>query len=487
MGDRTAKGRSIVAHFLTQRVLTVVLGTTYRGCDLLGELAENMSRLNIDNECRKNKVEELQTVDQTKKTSLRRSLSVVMLSELVTPVAVCNSEVCENKVSRCAADVTRNVLLNFCSSSKQQHSADSDGHLQLISDVSDDDCSFAEIPPLSQRLQLNYVQSEFAMTNCVSARGLATRQLPSTDNVAGCRRDKLENCCLKQLSQRSVNSDSAMLPITRRHALMLRTASLLSDDVFVFESAKPGASGHKTCSTPSADIEKIMLKDDNGSSSKDVDVFRFSRLDVRPKHSVSENDFVEKFQSALHVMDKDETFEPISTSESSLPVSEVGQTSNEFVDVDHHVTTDTVATSIDSMTDKSNNVSFEEFSEQLMWSPRHCGNFCIETSIINTPMMDLTRNVKNDLQVDEFSVTDIDSLSIGSRTFRRVSTTTSDRSAHIDEVDSNSNVSALLFDDPVSPAEKLVLPLNVSENQCNISVTENTDCNDCDYSVIVID
>jgi len=49
-------------------------------------------------------------------------------------------------------------------------------------------------------------------------------------------------------------------------------------------------------------------------------------------------------------------------------------------------------------------------------------------------------------------------------------------------------MSDLLFDDSVSRAEELSLPLNVSKDHCNISVTEHMegDCNDGDYSVIVI-
>ena len=472
-----------------------MLGTTYRGCDLLGELAENVSRLNVDNEDRKNRVEELLTDDELKKksrTSLRRSLSLVMLSELVTPLATCDSEISESKVSHCAANVTQNVLPNFRSHSKQQCSVDSDGRQQLSSDVSSGDGSFAEIPPLSQRLQLNQVQSEFATTDSVSGRGLAVHKLPLSDNIASSRRDQLENCCLKQTSERTVNSDSSVLPSRRRRALMLRTASLLSDDdVFVCDSVKPGANQQKACSASSTEIEKIMSKDDNGSQScKDRDVLQFSRLDTKNKESGSENDFVQKFHSALHVTDKEETLEPVSMSARSL--LEVGQTPDEFVDADN-VSADNVASSIDRLITKSTNVSADECSEQLTWSPRHCGNFCIESSIIDTPIADFRGHLENGLQVDEFSLSDIDSLSSGSRTSFCPVITGDGASACIDKSTiSNNNktdVSDLLFDDPIAPAEKSVLPLNVSENHCHISITDNVDsgCNDGDYSVIIID
>jgi len=572
-----------------------VLGTTYRGCDLLGELAENVSRLNVDNEDRKNRVEELLTDDELKKksrTSLRRSLSLVMLSELVTPLATCDSEISESKVSHCAANVTKNMLPNFRSHSKQQCSVDSDGRQQLSSDVSSGDGSFAEIPPLSQRLQLNQVQSEFATTDsvsgrglavhklplsdniassrrdqlencclkqtsqrtvnsdssvfattdsvsgrglaghklplsdnvassrrdqlencclkqtsqrtvnsdssvfattdCVSGRGLAVHKLPLSDNIASSRRDQLENCCLKQTSERTVNSDSSVLPSRRRRALMLRTASLLSDDdVFVCDSVKPGANQQKACSASSTEIEKIMSKDDNGSQScKDRDVLQFSRLDTKNKESGSENDFVQKFHSALHVTDKEETLEPVSMSARSL--LEVGQTPDEFVDADN-VSADNVASSIDRLITKSTNVSADECSEQLTWSPRHCGNFCIESSIIDTPIADFRGHLENGLQVDEFSLSDIDSLSSGSRTSFCPVITGDGASTCIDKSTiSNNNktdVSDLLFDDPIAPAEKSVLPLNVSENHCHISITDNVDsgCNDGDYSVIIID
>jgi len=497
------------------KLVAVVLGTTYRGCDLLGELAENVSRLNIDNEDRKNRVEELLTDDELKKksrTSLRRSLSLVMLSELVTPLATCDSEISESKVSHCAANVTKNMLPNFRSHSKQQCSVDGDGRQQLSSDVSSGDGSFAEIPPLSQRLQLNQVQSEFVTTDSVSGRGLAVHKLPLSDNIASSRRDQLENCCLKQSSQRTVNSDSSVfattdsvsgrglavnsdssvLPSRRRRALMLRTASLLSDDdVFVCDSVKPGANQQKACSASSTEIEKIMSKDDNGSHScKDRDVLQFSWLDTKNKESVSENDFVQKFHSALHVTDKEETLEPVSMSARSL--LEVGQTSDEFVDADN-VSADNVASSIDRLITKSTNVSADECSEQLTWSPRHCGNFCIESSIIDTPIADFRGHLENGLQVDEFSLSGIDSLSSGSRTSFCPVITGDGASACIDKSTiSNNNktdVSDLLFDDPIAPAEKSVLPLNVSENHCHISITDNVDsgCNDGDYSVIIID
>jgi len=473
--------------FSSKNALAVVLGATYRGCDLLGELAENMSRLNIDSEGRKNNVGQLQMGEELKKTSqtsLRRSLSLVMLSELVTPFAMCDSEISENQVSRCPANVARNVLPSSCSSSKEQHSADNDDFHWLSSAVSDDDCSFAEIPPLSQRLQLNNLESDFAVTDSISGRGLASFQLLSSDNITDSRKDKLENFSLKQSSQKSVKSDSAILPGRRRRALMLHTASLLSD---VFDFPKPGASEHKACSAVSTEIEKIVSEDDSGSNGKDTDIFQSSRLDGRLKDSFTEN----IVQSSLDVVDKDETFEPVSMSESSLP--KVGQTSIEyFLDTDHHVTTDVVALSNDKLTYISTGVHSQELHEQSTWSPRHCGNFCIETSIISTPVTNLGRNVENVLQVDEFSLNDLDNLSDGIRTPFHSVITGSDENACIDEVISNNDIcdmSDLLFDDSVSLAEELSLPLNVSKDHCNISVTEHIegDCNDGDYSVIVID
>jgi len=469
-----------------------VLGTAYRGCDLLGELAENMSRLNIDNEGRKNKVKELrQTGDELKTVSqsLRRSLSLLMLSEMVTPAATCDSEISENGVSCFAAQVAQNTLPNFCSSSKEQHSADSDGRHQLISDVSDDECSFAEIPPLSQRLRLNQTQSASAVSDSVSGQGLATNELPLCENIAGSKRDKLDNCCLKQSSQRTVSSDSAVLPSRRRRALMLRTASVLSDDVFSFDCTKPGASEHKTCSVASMEVEKIMSEDDSGSNSKDADVFQCCGLDVRQKDSASENE-VQKLQNTLHVTNNDTTFEPVSMSESSLP--EVGQISSEFFDQDHHITTDAIALSIDRSINKSTSENSKEFNEQLRWSPRQCGNFCIETSIIDTSYVNFICNTKNDLQVDECPLNDLDNLSNGSRTSLHSVTTDNDEHAYVDEVRSNDNkadMSVLLFDEPVSQPETSVLSLNYSESLRNISVTENidSDCNDDDCSVIVID
>jgi len=468
-----------------------VLGTTYRGCDLLGELAENMSRLSIDKVGRKNKVEELQQtgigLETAPQSSLRRSLSLVMLSELVTPVATCNSEISENQVSHCAASSARNMLPNFRSSSIEQHTADDDGRLQLSSDVSDDDCSFAVILPLSQRLQLNQLQSEFAVSDSVSRRGPITDQLPLSDNIAGSSKDSLENGCVKQSSQRTVSSDSAMLPSRRRRALILRTASVLSDDVFAFEIPKPGAN----CNAASAEVEGVTSKDDNGSSSIDTDVFQCSRLDVIQKNSPSKNNVLLKLQSALHVKNKDATFVPVSVSKNSVP--EVGEISSEFFDQDHHhVATDAVVLSTDRSVNKSTGENSQELNEQLTWSPRHCGNFCLETSIIDTSDVDFSCTVENDLQVDECFLNDLNNLSSGSRNSFHSIITGNDRNEYIDEVRSNdykADTSDLLFDEPISLAEKSVLSLNDSESRCNISTTENvdSDCNDSDYSVIIID
>jgi len=474
-------------------LLAVMLGATYQGCDLLGELAENMNA-GIDNKAsdgKNNDMEELKTgvkLQKSSQTSLRRSLSLVSLSELVTSMTVCDSVVPENQVAHCTANITQHMSSISCSSSKEQCAVDIAGHQEHCLDVSSDDSSFTELPPLSQRLGLNRLQSDVTVTDSVSGRGLDDKQLPQSGDDAESRTDKLENGCLKQSSQRTVNSDSALLPSRRRRALKLRTASILSDDDVFFDTAKPSDAKikqHQAYSSESTDTENI---DDSVSGTSDADIFQFNRRNSI--HKESDCDIVQKFKSSLHISDKNEDLESVSTNESCLhKQNQVTETLDEFSNANYCVETDAATSSTDRLIGKSADISSQQFTEPVIWSPRHCGNFCIETSIVSTPNVLYSDSCENDLQV-ELSL--CDNLNDVIRTSFDPVNTGNDISADADEVYSNvdaAGMSDLLFDDPVSPEGKLVLPLDVSEDRCNILVTENGDShyNESDYSVIIID
>jgi len=475
-------------------VFTDVLGATCRGCDLLGELAENMNA-DIDRESTDNKqdeIREMQTGDephQSSKTSLRRSLSLVLLSELATPVKTRDSEISDNKVAHYAADVaqhmspvTRISSKEHCISSQQRHSLND----------SSDDFSVTEIPPLSHRLQMNHLHSDSAMPDLASHGGVAIDELPLSGSSTESS-DALQKDHSKQSSQRIVNSDSAVLPgrrqlpSRRRRALNLRAAGVLSDDDVFLDSTKLRAAEtteHRVCSSDPIETENVS-DDNNGSGGTDTDVFHLKGVDIKQKENISDTDIVKKFQSMLHIGNECENLDPVSANKSCLPEEyPVTATSNEFVDTDHIVTTSALTSSFDTVIQESSSTN----SGQLMWSPRHCGNFCIETSIINIPSMNFSDSDENALQDHELSPGDInDTVSNKTRT-----SCSSDGITHSDEVSSNCDafgMSDLLFDDPVSPEEKLMLPLNVPEDHCSISATDNGDshCNQCDYSVIIID
>jgi len=488
-------GNCILIFHIVNTVLVIVLGATYQGCDLLGELAESLKTGN-DSEStvdKKNTVGEWQTGDglpKSSQTSLRRSLSLVLLSELVTPVTTCDNEISEGRVGHSAANVDGRVSAISCCGSKEQLAVDNFDHEEYSLDVSSEDSrSVTEIPPLSQRLQLNQLQSDSAVTDSVSHRKPAAEELPLSGDTAVSRKDNSKNFCLKKASH--VNSDSALLPSRRRHALKLRTAIILSDDDVFLDSAKSSSVNtkqHKACSP-----EKILSEDTSDTVTSDCNTYQFDKLDSKLRQSVTESDIIQKFQSSLHIRDKNEDLESITRNESCHHEQcQIRETSHQSVSVDYCAATDAVASSIDTLTDESSTVSPQPFSELLIWSPRHCGNFCIDTSIINTPSMDCSDHNKNALQVRMLSVCDVNNLNNGCRTLCDLENTGIDRSAYTDEVSSNDNASGmsdLLFDDPVSPEENLVLPVNVFEDHCNISVTEsgNSHCNEGDYSVIIID
>lgn len=455
----------------------VVLGATYQGCDLLGELAENMNA-GITSEATKgseNAVEKLQAGNELRKSSLRRSLSLVTLSELVTSMTLCNSDISDNNVARCTEDVAQHTSSVSCCSSREQCPVDVDDRQEHSLAVSSADCSFTEIPPLSQRLQLNSLQSD-----SVSVRGLVAEE---TGSIVHSRRHNLKHGCL-QSCQRTVKSDSAMLRSRRRDALKVRAASILSDDVFLdaAELCDVKTKQHKAWSSQSTEIENITSEDGSGSGANDADVFQFSNLDIKRQENVSENDIVQKFQSSLHIADKNENDESVSTNKNCVCVPcPVTENSDKIIDEDNCVETCAMASSVNRAIDKCT----EQFTGPLTWSPRHRGNFCIETSILSTPSADDSDSSECDaLQVHELSLCDVQNLNSGSRTsLEPISTGTDQVVSNIDAT----GMSDSLFDSPVSPEEKS--PLSVSNGHCNISVTETGDtyCNEGDYSIIVID
>ena len=468
----------------------VVLATIYRGCDLLGELAENMNA-GTDNEAidgKKNETVELQ------KSSLRRSLSLVSLSELVTSLTThdSDSDVSENQATatHCAVIVARQIS----PSGKEQCPVATGGHKEHSLDVSNNDCSFTEIPPLSQRLQMNYLHSDFTITDSVSDRGLAAEDLPLSGSTAESGGDKLENGCLDWSSQRTVNTDSAVLPgrrrralpSRRRHALKLRTAGILSDDDVFLDVAKLSSAEtkqHKAYSSDSTEIQKVISQDYSGSSTNDAHVSQCDTLNTKHKESVIESEIVQKFQSSLNIVDKTEDLESVDTNESYPPEErQVIESSDEYIAADAAAKADDVGSCINRLLGELKDISCQQFTGPVVWSPRHCGNFCIDTSIINTPTVDCSDICENNLQVHNLSLCDVDTLNNGNRTSFGEINTVNDESACTDEVVSDgyaNNMSCLLFDDPVSPEEEY----------CNISVTENCDshCDEGDYSVTIID
>jgi len=464
-------------------VLVIVLGATYRGCDLLGEIAENM-KTGIDNELtedRKNEVGEWQTGDEVQKssqTSLRRSLSLVMLSDLVTSMTVSDNKVSKKLVDHCASDVHQHVSADSDCGSKLQSAVDIADHEEHRFDASNEDCSVTEIPPLRQRLRLSQLQSASAVTD-------SAEELPLSVSIAASKKDESKNFCLKKSSQRTVNSDSVLLPSRRRRALKLRTAILL-DDVFLDPEKPPGSrtEQHKACSRP----ENVLSENvsDCGTSYTD-DRDQFDTLDSKLKESVSESDIIQKFQSSLHILDKVDDIESVSRSESSFcERGQIRNSSDEFIDADSCVSANAVAS-----IDESTNANSQSLSGPLIWSPRHCGNFCIETSIINTPGVDHSDSNKNDVRVRTLSPWDVNNSSTGRRSLFDPLNIRNDVIAFSDEVSNNgdaTSMSDLLFDDPFSLEEKLLVPVDSSEGYCNISVTENGSSHyENNYSVIVID
>jgi len=504
-----------------------VLGATYRGCDLLGELAENV-KAGIDDESvadKMNSVEEQQTVDVLQKplkTSLRRSLSLVMLSELVTPVSLCDSEMSPSRVGRCAVNVDRHVsTVSGCHGKECSAAVDVVDPEEHRFDVSLND-SVTEIPPLSQRLRLNQLLSHSAVNDCILSRKPVTNELPVSDDIAprrdnsknfclkkssqrtgnsesamtysvsgrkpeelpmsdditASRRDNLKKTRLKKLSQRTGNSDSAVLPSRRRQALMLRTTAILSDlDVFVDSAKLPGAT--------------------TNASSPEKDVPQFDRLG-KLKDNVTESEIVQKFQRSLHITCKNEDPESVAGNTSCLSQhNQMSESSVQFISADNCATTDTVFLPVDTPTDP--NISSQPFSGPSIWSPRHCGNFCIETSIIDTSVavVDSSDRNKNIVQVHTLPVSEMNSLTNTTNTHcNNVSPVISgnDRNVYADTDEGSGNgdpidMSELLFDDPDSPEDNSLLSSDSFKQHCGISVSNsgNTHCNNVDCSVIVID
>jgi len=465
-------------------VLVVVLGATYRGCDLLGEVAENM-KAGIDNELtegKKNKVGEWQTGDEVQKlsqTSLRRSLSLVLLSDLVTSMTVSDNEVSEKLVGHCAPDINQCVSAVSDCGSKLQSSVDIVDQKEHSFEVSNENCFVTDIPPLRQRLQLSQLQSGSAVTDSVSGRKLVGEELPLSD-----RRDELNNnFCLKKSSQRTVNSDSVLLPSRRCRALKLRTAILLSD-VFL-DPVRP--SGTRTDQHKARNPDKALSENISDCGTSSTDVYQFDTLDSKLKESVSESDIIHQFQSSLHIVDKIADIESASGSESCFcEHDQIRNSSDEFIDADYCASTNAVAS-----IDQSTTASSQQLSGPLIWSPRHCGNFCIETSIINTPGVDHSDSCENAEQVHTLSPCDVNNSKNGYRSLFDPLNTRDDIIAFSDEVHNNgdaTSMSDLLFDDSVSLEEKLLVPVDTSEGYCSISVTENGNSHyENDYSVIVID
>jgi len=497
-----------------------VLGATYRGCDLLGELAENV-KVDIDESAavRMNNVEEQQVADvQPKplKTSLRRSLSLVLLPELVMPLTLCDDKMpLQSRVDRCSVDVDRHVSSEpGCDSKERAAAVDVVDRDELRFDLSLDD-SVAEIPPLSQRLLLNQLQMDCVVKDCVSTRKPAAGELPSSDDIAARRKDDSENFCLKKSSQRAVNSntvmtdsvsgrkseelpstvdiagtrensrnsrlkkssqrtgksDSALLLSRRREAMMLRTAAILSDDVFLEAAKLSGVTTIPSCREKDAKFDWLN----------------------QLKYNAAESEIIQRFQSSFRITGKSQDLDSV---ENCLPeCNRMSESSGEFVASDNCPATDAVFSSVDTPTDHMAPViSVQPFSGPSVWSPRHCGNFRIETSITDTPNADSSDRNKNILQVRTLPICDKNSLTNTCSSDPPV-TTDNDRNLYTDpdEVSSNGDpidVSELLFDDPDSPEDNSVLSLDAFvEKHCGISASNsgNTHCDEGNYSVIVID
>lgn len=458
-------------------------------------------KANIDSESAEdtNKIAERQTADERQKssrTSLRRSLSLVSLSELVTPMTVRENKISDSRVDHCVANVDGYVSVVSGCSSKEQSAVDIVGREEHSLDVSNEE-SVTEIPPLVERLRLNQLQSYSATAESVSSRTLAAEQLSLSDSTAVSRRDEPKNLCLNKSSQRTANSDSVLLPSRRRRALKMRTAMLLSDDDVFLDSTKPSVAKSKQNEPCS---QENLSEDISDTGTGDTDIFQFDSLDNKLKESVTESEIIQKFQSSLHIVDKSEDVESGSSNGRCLPEHyQITESLGEFVAADYCVATDAVASSVDALVVQSTTVSSQQSTGPLLWSPRHCSNFCIETSIINTPSVGYSDSCENALQVCKTSLSDVKDLNNESRTLHeQVNTgndranTGNDRNVFTDEVSYNGDtavMSDLLFDDSVLTEEQLVLSADIIEGHCTIAATENDNshCNENDYSVIVID
>jgi len=459
-------------------VHAVMLGATYGGCNLLGELAESRNT-GVDNsearEGQENDIDKLETGNEPSKSSLCRSLSLVMLSELIASVTLGDS-ISDN---RATYDGQHTSPIS-CSSSREQHSVDIDSQQEHSLGISNADFSFTEIPPLSQRLGLHHCCSDSVLT-----AQLPAAKLPLCSSVVDSKSEKSKNGYLKRSSQKTVSSDSAMLCSRRRERLILRANSIFSNDSFFLETAKPSdvkTEQHKACSSESTENEENTL--DSSSTSDTEDVFLFNRLDSKHTTSVSESDFVQKFQSSLCITNKFEYLESASANKSSIPDQcQVTECSDKVSDPDYCDEVDATESSIDRPTDRSAVISSQQLTGPLIWSPRHCGNFCIETSIITSPSVDDSDSCENALRDHKLSLRDVNNLNSGSITSFDPGNTDNERTDNVD----STYVSELLFDDSVSP-EELVLPQDISNEHCD-SVTKDGDshCNEGDCSVIMID
>jgi len=457
-------------------IVSIVSGATNRGCDLLGELAENLNTdaVSVSSEDKEN---EMGTSQKTSQASLRRSLSLVLLSELATTRSASDNDSSKihNAVKRDSSGAEHRSSTS-CFSNTEQHSVDNDLWQDHVSDVSSDDCSDIEILPLSQRLQMNNLQTDLK----ISGRRHTSEELPLFGSNAASRRDKVENCCVNQSSQRVVKSDSATLPSTRREALKLRAASVISDDDIFLDSAVPTVSEYAICHSQSTEIEKITPKTNTVSCSDDAYVFECSDLSITHQENTSEIDIARKFQNALHISDNNEILDLFSTTENCFPEQyEVRESSGELFGSDDSV--ETADLSVAGLKDKSSCSSCRQLDEKLMWSPRHFGNFSLETSVLNTPSVDFSE--KKPLQF-----CNTDNLSSGSKTSTYHPEGTDNNNEACNSVVSTS-CKMSDFVDPVLDEENAVLSLSLSEDFCNISIFE-TDVNHCcetDYSCIVID
>jgi len=428
-----------------------VLGVVYRGCDLLGQVAESVNA-GIDSEStadRHNTAEVL----QAGMSSLRRSLSLVTLSDLVPSMVAPDCSAADSQVDSCATDVDHSLPPISCSRTEEQHSLDNDSRQRYSFEAAES--SFADIPPLSQRLHLQ-PQSDSTLH-----REPATRELPSSAVTSQC--DKVRR---NQSSQRTANSDSMALPSKRRLALMMRVAHVLSDDDDVFLDclkSSPDCDCKATSLQPT-EADQVISEDNIGYS---TDTSPFHKLDARVAENAVESDVIQKFNTALHIVDKDERSKPVSR-DSLSERCEATKRSGELDNTDHSAVNNAVLSSFD----ESSSVTAQH-NEQLMWSPRHCGNFCLETSIMNTPSLDVNGNDDSALQIDEFPV-----CSNENRVSFDRETTGSDGE--------KTDMSCLLFDEPVTSEDKSILP-SYGHNNSSVTETGASYCNDSDHSVIVID